>query len=329
MAETSRPPVAGRLDAEQGGMSRPGGVAYAGSPTEISGAGWLATFKRARTKAKQDRVPMMAGSIAYHGFLTVFPLLIALVGIAQFVGLSPSTISTLIRGIGKTLPQGASGVLTTALQTAHRRTTGTLTVTVIAIVVALWSASGGMSVVETGLDVAYELPTDRTFVAKRIRGLVLLLFVVLLGGAASALVVFAKPLGREIEQVSPVTGVAFDVPWTIVRWVVTVLLMVTLFSVLYWFGPNRKPLPWRWISPGGLLATAIWLLASFGLSFYVSALGSYGKTYGALSGVVVFLLWFYLTGLAVLFGGQINAELERQAKLEADRPGQRGRHSRR
>jgi len=280
-------------------------------PSAMPAGGWRDSGKRIAQKAKADRISMVAGSIAYHGFLALFPLLIALVGIAQILGLSSHTISTLVRGAGKTLPQGASGVLSTALEAAHHRTAGAWTVTIIAIVVAVWSASGGMSIVETGLDVAYRLPTERKFVLSRIRGLLLLAIVVVLGGAATAVTVFAKPLGHELEQVSPVTGTAFNVPWTLLRWIVAILLMVTLFSLLYWLGPNRVRTRWRWLSPGAVVATAVWLLASFGLSFYVSALGSYGKTYGALAGVAVFLFWFYLTGLATLLGAEVGADRER------------------
>jgi membrane protein len=279
--------------------------------TAIASGGWREACKRIAQKAKADRISMVAGSIAYHGFLALFPVLIALVGIVEILGLSQQTVSTIVRGAGKTLPQGASGVLSTALEAAHNRTGGAWTVTIIAIVVAIWSASGGMSIVETGLDVAYELPTERKFLPSRLRGFLLLAIVIVLGGSASAVTVFAKPLGHELEQLSPVSGTAFNAPWTALRWVVAIVLMVTLFSLLYWLGPNRERPKWRWLTAGAVVATGVWLLASFGLSFYVSALGSYGKTYGGLAGVAIFLFWFYLTGLATLLGAEVDADRER------------------
>lgn len=284
-------------------------------PGAVEAQGWKATAKRTLLRAKQDRISTVAGSIAYYGFMALFPLAIALLGIAGLVHIGGSQLDSLVKGLGKALPQGASQVLTTAVKAAQHRTSGALGATIAGIAVALWSASSGMSTVETALDVAYGVPQSqsRKFLASRFRGIFLLAITVVLGGGASILIVFAKPLGHAIEQQSPITGTAFNVGWTIVRWVLAVLLITMLFSLLYRYGPKRQPPRWRWLSVGGAMATILWLAISFGFSFYVSALGSYGKTYGALAGVAVLLFWLYLTGLALLLGGQINAELEREA----------------
>lgn len=276
-------------------------------------AGWKATTRRAVQRAKGDRISTIAGSVAYHALLALFPLVIALLGLASLTHLGGSQLENLVKGIGKALPQGASSVLTSAVKSAKHRTAGSLGVTVGATAIALWSASGGLSTIETSLDVAYGVPEERKFLGKRIRALLLLFFTVVLGGVASVLIVFAKPLGHAIEQHFFVTGTVFAVAWTVARWVIGVLAIVILFSLMYRYGPNREPPRWKWISVGGIVATVIWLAASFGFSFYVSELGSYGKTYGALAGVVVLMFWFYLTAIALLFGGQLNAELEREA----------------
>lgn len=282
-------------------------------PAAIEAAGWKATARRTIMRTKEDRSSTVASSIAYYAFLALFPIVIALLGIASLVHFGGSQLDSLVKGIGKTLPQGAAGVLTTAVKAAQHRTAGALGVTVAAIAVGLWSASGGMSTVETALDVAYGVPEERKFIGKRLRGLLLLLITVVFGGAAAVLIVAAKPLGHAIESHVPISGMAFTVGWTVVRWLVAVLLITILFSLLYRYGPNRQPPRWKWISVGGIVATVIWLAASVGFSFYVSDLGSYGKTYGALAGVVILLFWFYLTGLALLLGGEVNAELEREA----------------
>ncbi len=298
---------------QEGAPVSPAGEVEPETPVEVGTTGWMATLRRTFKRAQRDRVSMMAGSVAYQGFLSLFPLVIALLGITSILRLGDSQMSHLVKGIGQALPHGASDVLAGAVKAAQHRTTGALTATIVAIVVAIWSASSGMAVLQTGLDIAYAVPENPKFVAKRIRALAMLFVMLVLGGLASVLVVFAKPLGHGLEAHVPLGGTAFSVLWTIVRWVVALGLMVLLFSFLYRAGPNRRTPGWRWLSVGGVVATAVWLLASLGLSFYDSQFGSYGKTYGAFAGVAVLLLWMYLTAAAVLLGGQLNAELEREA----------------
>jgi membrane protein len=286
------------------------------NPIDIGEAGWKATLKRTTKKIVRDRVSLSAGSLAYHWFLALFPAVIAILGVLALIRVSAPFVTHITHAFEKGLPPGVGTIFTEAVKAAATRKSGSLMAVIIGVVVAIWSASGGMSALQQALDIAYEVPIDRKFLARRIHAIPLMAATLLLGGVGAALAILGAPIGTGIEGHVPLHGLAFLVIWTIVRWGVTLITITGLFSIFYFVGPNRESPRWQWVSVGGAFATVVFLAASLGFSFYVTRFGSYGKTYGTFAGVAILSFWLYLTGLAVLVGGELNAELERQAAVK-------------
>ncbi|HEY5265350.1 MAG TPA: YihY/virulence factor BrkB family protein [Acidimicrobiales bacterium] len=272
---------------------------------------WNEVFHSTMATTKSNRVNMAAGAFAYRWFLAIFPIIIALLGIATLITVPSHLVISLINGVTKSLPSGAAVVFTGAITHATNHARADLWTTIAASVLALWSATSGMVIVEEGLDMAFGLSLDRSFLLKRAVAMPLLLGATVLGGAASALVIFGPQLGSLIRDTAPIGGAAFSAVWTVLRWVIALTLMNLLMSLLYYVAPNRPRARWRWTSPGALFATIVWALVSLAFSFYTSSFNSYGRTYGAFAGVAILIFWLYLTGLAILIGGEVDAAVQR------------------
>jgi membrane protein len=274
------------------------------TPLDLDKGDWRATAKRTLREIKDDRIPFAAAGMAFYFFLAIFPALIALVGI---LGLAQVDAGGLVESIRTSLPGGSGEALAEAVDRANRPSdAASLVATIGGILLAVWSASSGMAGMQSGLNIAYDVEHDRRFVMKRLVALLLLLATVLLGGVPSPFFAFGD-----------------STILTVVGWIATVVAVVILFSLYYYVAPNRDQPSWRWVSPGGILGAVIWIAVSIGFGIYVSTFNSYGKTYGPIGGVIVLILWLYLSSLAVLVGGELNAELERQADRH-DTPPQPG-----
>jgi membrane protein len=236
----------------------------------------------------------------------------------SLVRVSDDAIAKITESVTEALPGGAGQILSDAVNNATRQSDGAVLAVLFGLLIALWSASAGCVGMQMGLDVAYDVRDNRKFIKKRLVAFQLMLAVLVLGGTATALIVFGAPLGNALRDNLPFGG-AFVVLWTVIRWAGGLLALTGLFATIYYLSPNRDTPRWVWVSPGGILAAAIWLIASLGFSIYVASFADYAETYGALAGVAVLLFWLYLTALAVVLGGELNAELERQS---AGRKGQ-------
>lgn len=251
---------------------------------------------------------MIAASLAFHAFLALLPVLVATVGLLDLVGLSSGELHTLVHDSSVLLPSQMAGILNHDLLQPPSRVTN-LAEVVFGLAVALWSSVEAMAALQVALDVAYEVPRDRGLLGRRAMALPLLGITAVLGGVASALLVLGGPLAQLLpDAVHPLLSV--------LRYGGSLVLVTLLLSALYTFGPAHEEAVWEWVSPGAVLAAAGWVVLALGFSFYLDHFGHESRTYGALAGVAVTLLWLFLTSVAVLFGAELNRELERMAGVE-------------
>ena len=286
----------------------PGGKAE--RPTEIPARGWIQVVKRGWREAKADQVPLLAAGVAFYAFMAIFPALIAIVSIYGLFA-DPSTIANQLNSLTATLPDEAAQIITdqvTALST-RRQTLGISLV--LSLLIALWSASAGTSNLLTAINVAYNAEEKRGFVKKQLMAL----------GLTVAAIIFMVIILGLVAVLPPLLKVVFEtgaLRWVlqIVGWLIVVVLVPAALALLYRLAPDRDAPRMKWASVGALVATLIWLAASIGFSIYTSTFGNYAKTYGVFAGVVVLLLWLWLTMYAILLGAEINAESEQQTLPE-------------
>jgi membrane protein len=281
--------------------------ARAQEPTDIPRRGWVQIAKRAWKEAQADQIPLIAAGVAFYSFMALFPALIAgllLYGLVR----SPAEIQAQAADWTKTLPSDAASLITDQLKTLAESDHQSLGIgLVVALALALWSAAGGVGNIVTAVNIAYDEEETRGFVKRKALALGLtvgaIVFVVLiLGLVAVAPAVLDHVVGSGPARWGLELG----------RWLLLIVAMNTVLAVLYRLAPDRADAKFRWVSVGAATATLVWLVASVAFSVYVDNFGSYGKTYGALAGVVVLLLWLWMTMFVVLLGAELNAEAEQQ-----------------
>jgi membrane protein len=298
---------------DPGTDEKPPGV-DAERPSEIPRHGWVQVVKRAFAEAKKDNVSMLAAGLAYFAFLALFPTLIAAVLLYGLVA-DPADVQRQVDDFSGALPPEAQSLISEQMSSIAASSSGALGIgLVISLLGALWSASGGVSNLINAVNVCYDEEETRGFV--KLRGLALLLTI-------GAILFMAIAVG--LIAVAPVVlgvlnlGIVGTVLLQVGRWVLLVVLVLLGLAFVYRVAPDRDAPKFRWVSVGAVVATVIWVIASVGFSLYVSNFGSYAKTYGALAGVIVLLLWLFISAYIVLLGAEVNAETEQQTAEDTTR----------
>ena len=281
--------------------------AEADKPTEIPAKGWWQVVKRGWREASDDQVPLLGAGVAFFGFLSLFPTLAAFTLIYGLVA-DPATISSQTQSLTASLPPEAAALLVGQLDqlaSAPQQSLGWGLV--LAIVLAVWSASGGVGNLITAINIAYDETKKRGFVKDKLLALGVTVGAVIFMALVVALVAGIPVVLGFLDVNGPLRWVV-----EVVRWVLLAGLVMLALAVLYRLAPDREAPKFRWVSAGAVVGTVLWLVASAAFTLYVTLFGNYTKTYGALAGVVLLMLWLWLTSYAILLGAEINAESEEQ-----------------
>jgi membrane protein len=301
-------------DREKRSARRPEGPAHKRKGSLVQ------TLKRTMTEFSEDQLTDRAAALTYYAVLSIFPALIALVSIVGLVG-DPQTVTDALTDIISSVgPASAVETFQGPIESLTRSSGTAGILFIVGIATAIWTASGYVGAYMRAANVVYEVEEGRSFVKLRPLQMLVTLVLVLLLAIVLVAVVLTGPLASAVGSAVGIGSTAVTV-WNIAKWPVLLAMVVVMIALLYFASPNAKLRGVKSILPGAILAVVVWLLASAAFAFYVANFGSYNKTYGALGGVVIFLVWLWITNLAILFGTELNAEQERSKQLEEGRPG--------
>ena len=299
----------------------------ASRPADIPKSGWRDILTRVKSEIGSDHVTLVAAGLAMCALLAVFPGLAAAVAIYGIFA-SPAQVVEHMQSFSGILPPGTWDLFKTQLQIVSGETQGSLTfAALVGLGIALWSARAGMAALMTATNIAYAETEKRSFVRQTLVALAFTVAAIvgflLVLGLGIVLPLVLKVLGTS-SWVQAVAGT--------LRWLVLWAVAVSSFAVLYRYAPSRERAQWRWVTWGSAIAATLWIIMSGLFAWYVGSFASYGKTYGALGGVIALLMWFYLSSLTIVIGAEINSEMERQTVRDTtdgpERPmGERGAYA--
>ncbi|MEU9271751.1 YihY/virulence factor BrkB family protein [Streptomyces sp. NPDC048251] len=287
------------------------------SPKDLPKRSWGAVLKGTLKEFKKDELTDRAAALTYYGILALFPALLALVSLLGIVG--QSATQQALDNIQKLAPGAARDVLSNAVKQMQGNGGIGSVMAIVGLALAIWSASGYVAAFIRSANAVYDVPEGRpVWKVMPVRlGVTVVLMVIAV--ISALIVVFTGGLARQVGTTVGV-GDTFLTVWSIAKWPVLVLLVTVMIAILYWATPNAKVRGFRWITPGSFLALLIWMIASAGFALYVANFGSYNKTYGALAGVIIFLVWLWITNLAILLGLEFDAEMNRQRAVAGGHP---------
>jgi membrane protein len=286
-------------------------------PTDLTRGSWWGVLKRSVSEFKDDNLTDWAAALTYYGILSIFPALLVMVSVLGLIG--SSATQPLIDNLGQVAPGPAQEIATSAINNLQGSQGAAGVIFIIGLAGAIWSASGYVAAFMRASNRIYDIDEGRP-VWKTVPTRVVLTLVLLLLLALSAVAVtLTGGLAKEVGGVLGLSDTAITV-WNIAKWPVLLLVVSFMFALLYWAAPNVKHPGFRWVTPGGVLAVIGWVIASLAFALYVANFGSYNKTYGALAGPIVFLVWLWISNIMVLLGAEVNAELQRGRAIEAGHP---------
>jgi membrane protein len=284
----------------------------ADQPTELTSSSWRGVLKRSFTEFKNDNLSDWAAALTYRSVLTLAPATLLLVSVVGFLG--SSAVQSLRNNINDLTPGGIHSTLQQILDSVQNRQ-GAGVAAVIGLAAAWWSASSYVAAFMRASNAIYEVGEGRPIWKTIPLRLLITLAMLVLGVLAAAIVIFTGPLADKVGHAIGLgdTGVLV---WNIAKWPVLLVIVSLMLAILYYAAPNAKQPGVPWISPGGVLAVLIWLVVSGLFAVYVANFSSYNKTYGALAGVIIFLVWMWLTNMAILLGAEFNAELQHARAIQ-------------
>jgi membrane protein len=290
------------------------------SPTDLRKRSWFGALKRTVTEARDDKITDWAAALTSYAVLSIFPAMIALLSILGLVVDRDTIIRVMTDTVSQFGPESAVDTFAEPIEAiaANQRTAGVMLI--VGLGVALWTASGYVGAFMRASNAIYERDEGRPFWKLRPFQILITLVLELMAALVVLALVLSGPLAGAIGSAVGLGDTAVTI-WQYGKWPVLLVVAMVMLAVLYWSAPNAKPAGFRWMPPGSVLAILAWIVASIGFAFYVANFGSYDKTYGTLGGAVVFLVWMWISNLAVLLGAELNAETERAREIEAGVPG--------